>query len=878
MFRDKLRPFIFVLGLSLIPVSPVRGQEASPSAPDRTVRTVAGAHYEAGWLHKKFFGSTYRDLWITEITVELLDMSREAGGLTPVRRVGGLQTAGLALRGEDGRAYTFRGMDKDPTAILPEELMDTAIADIAQDQIAASFPGSSVVAAPIARAAGVLHSVPRLVVLPDSELLGEYRDDFAGLLGTLEEFPTPGTFESTEIISGRDMFERLTADPSFRFDAAAFLRARLVDQLLGDWDRHVDQWRWARIPGHDGWQPIAEDRDQAFSRYEGIFMQMTRDREPKFDAYGGDYPPLEGLTWNARSLDRRLLSGLEWSDWQQVTRDLQAALTDEVLRAAVGRLPAEFVEMRGDELVADMTTRRDTLPAQAQRFYRFLAGTVNVYATDSADLVVIDRQGDGSVEIAITTAGDDCAPAAVLSETSFRRRFEPDDTSQVRLYTGGGNDRVVVRGADRAKVNVVVAGGEGENRICDPATGREVAFDMSSADQPGGGNRFSHGVRLVPSEAIQDTGTPESGQGAALAARRDWGSTTFRVPWFGAGPDLGAFLGTGLVLERYGFRKHPYSAQHQFRLGYSTGAKRPRFDYRGDFRFENREAHVTVHALASGIETLNYFGVGNETRDIEDKTFRRVKRTAFAFEARYALPLATNLEVSSGPIVRYSTTTSDDDDVRFVNVDRPYGIEDIAQAGWVAGIGYTSRSRPGVRDLKGSDDITRFGPSPIGPGYTVDVDAEYYPDLLDLEGDYTIARGEATATYFLGRHGPGFGFRVGGEKAWGDVPYYDLAYLGSQQIRGLSSNRFAGDSMVYGNAVFLHRLGSLSLIVPGRWGIMLRGDIGRVYFDGEDSDEWHWGYGGGIWWSPWNFSNAFRLYYANSDDGTALYLLTGLGF
>ena len=234
----------------------------SPTQPTNQTRTmVAGANYSAGALKKLVFGNAYRDIWTLSIQVELLDQSREAGGIEPLRRVGGLQTAGLALRGADGRSYTFRGVAKDPTLILPEELQGTPIADIAQDQISASFPAGSLVAAPLARAAGVLQSLPRLVVMPDDARLGEFREEFAGMLGTIEEFPTAaddgGTFGATEIIGGRELFDHITRSSSVVINPEAFLRARLVDLLMGDWDRHVEQWRWARIPGTAGLQPIA---------------------------------------------------------------------------------------------------------------------------------------------------------------------------------------------------------------------------------------------------------------------------------------------------------------------------------------------------------------------------------------------------------------------------------------------------------------------------------------------------------------------------------------------------------------------------------------------------------------------------------------------
>ncbi len=50
-------------------------------------------------------------------------------------------------------------------------------------------------------------------------------------------------------------------------DEASYIRARLFDMLIGDWDRHEDQWRWASFKenGKTIYRPIPRDRDQAFS-------------------------------------------------------------------------------------------------------------------------------------------------------------------------------------------------------------------------------------------------------------------------------------------------------------------------------------------------------------------------------------------------------------------------------------------------------------------------------------------------------------------------------------------------------------------------------------------------------------------------------------
>lgn len=41
---------------------------------------------------------------------------------------------------------------------------------------------------------------------------------------------------------------------------------------------------------------------------------------------------------------------------------------------------------------------------------------------------------------------------------------------------------------------------------------------------------------------------------------------------------------------------------------------------------------------------------------------------------------------------------------------------------------------------------------------------------------------------------------------------------------------------------------------------------------------WHTDYGGGLWWAPWNLTNAIRIYGAKSDEQTTLYVLLGFGF
>jgi hypothetical protein len=56
-----------------------------------TREVFAGPEYERSGFHNLWWGKDYRDLWTTPVEVEVLDLSKEAGGLTPAFQVGGMQ-------------------------------------------------------------------------------------------------------------------------------------------------------------------------------------------------------------------------------------------------------------------------------------------------------------------------------------------------------------------------------------------------------------------------------------------------------------------------------------------------------------------------------------------------------------------------------------------------------------------------------------------------------------------------------------------------------------------------------------------------------------------------------------------------------------------
>lgn len=219
-----------------------------------TRMVAAGPEYERSGLHNFWFGKNYRDLWTTPIEVEVLDLDREAGGLTPEFVVGGQQTPGLAMKGSDGRSYTFRSVNKDHRDLLPVEWYRTIVAKEVQDQVSATHPGVFPIMNGVSEALPWAEQVPqRLVVMPDDPRLREFRERFAGRLGTFGEYPTAATADhdgflgASEIVSTLELWQRWLQDPSNHADDELLLRYRIIDLWTGNWDRHSRQWRWANV-------------------------------------------------------------------------------------------------------------------------------------------------------------------------------------------------------------------------------------------------------------------------------------------------------------------------------------------------------------------------------------------------------------------------------------------------------------------------------------------------------------------------------------------------------------------------------------------------------------------------------------------------------
>lgn len=844
-----------VRGLSLSLAALLGGKGLLAQSPShRTVAIQApGPEYRAGGLHQFLLGKEYRSLWTTPVSVPVLNLRTFAGGLRPVSKGGGKQTKSLLLVAPDGRQFFFRSVDKDASAILPTELRGTVAGRVVRDQTSSAVPTAPPVVDRLLTAAGILHAQERLFVLPEDSGLGEFQDEFGGLMGYLQERvgdsdgPPAHWGGATEIIVTDTLFARTLRSPDDRVDARAFLAARLFDVMIGDWDRHRDQWVWLRY-GEERphrWKPVPRDRDQAFAKYDGFLFYFARQNAPQLTNYGPDYSYMPGATWNGRDVDRRYLVELEWPVWDSVATSLQSKLTDSAISHAVAALPPEHYRLVGSSLAENLRSRRDHLPEAAKDFYRVLAEDVDVHATEQSDNASLTWLPGDALELTLSRNESKAEPY-------FTRRFERKDTKELRLFLEGGDDRAVVRGKGGG-IRIRVLGEDGRDQLVDSAPGGQSFYD-----DPEGPNRtegFRSNVNRHPYTAPQ--------QAPGAVAPRDWGQRWAVNPWGNFGPDMGALIGVNAVHTTYGFRKYPYSTRHQLRAGFATGPKTYRADYRGEFRRENSATYPELFLRVSGIEVLNFHGFGNEIAAPGDQEFYRVTQDAIGVQPSMVFALGGPASIRVGPILKYFST--DDRPGRFIStLNNLYGTGNFGEVG--GGLSLRLDTRDNVAAA------TR--------GVLFEVGGRIYPAIWDVDSTFGEVQGLAT-TYLTAPVPlkPTLALRVGGRKLWGQYPYFESAFLGgASTVRLGRINRYAGDASAYGSAELRLSLTRLTLVLPADVGVFGLADVGRVFLEGESSDKWHTAVGGGVSLAYLGQANTISVAIARGEEHTGVYVQAGFGF
>jgi hypothetical protein len=416
----------------------------------------------------------------------LASADKEAGPFRPTKLGGGFQSTSLTLEAADGRPYVLRSLDKDPARILPKLYQKTFIANAMRDGTSAGNPYGALVVPPLAQALGVPHTHPRIFYVLPTETqftVNDANERLRGKLVLLEEkysgkrVSSPLLPQAQEFISDEEMRKRIYAHPADRPDQQALLRARLLDVLIGDWDRHSGQWQWAQRPdpAHTGrrlYAPIPKDRDQTFYRISDGLVGWLGTR--KFTVrhlvtFKKCIHDVQAITGQGRYVDQRGIPELTRRDFDQAALYVQQHLPDSTLARAVRRLPPAVYALEGPRLLRDLKSRREQLPAVAHKYYLLKARTPVVAGTDQADFFQVQRTRDSTtVRIYSRALGAD--------SLYFQRTFFSKETRRLTLEGLGGNDTFELIGRG---LPLILHGGANQD-VLRPANAPRVEFSQEA--------------------------------------------------------------------------------------------------------------------------------------------------------------------------------------------------------------------------------------------------------------------------------------------------------------------------------------------------------------------------------------------------------------
>lgn len=853
------------------PAPPEDEQATGPAVVygDSSVTIFADDRYEKGGLFKALFGENYRKEWGTEIKVPIIDIW--ARGLKIAKRGGGHQTKSMRLEDENGRHFVLRSVKKYPELATPEVLRGTFAGEIVQDQISASHPYAAFTVPKLADAAGVYHTNPQLVYLPDDPRLGDYREDFGGTLYLFEERPAGDRSDiesfgrSKKIISTLKMVEKFQEDNHHMADDQACLRARLFDQWLGDWDRHDDQWRWARFKEGDVslYRPIPRDRDVPFFRPEGFFAWLAlrkwglRDVQ-EFDPHVRD---VQGYGLAARYWDRYFLTELTREDWINAATTMQAALTDELIDEAVSVWPEEIYEVSGAQIAAALKTRRDDMVKNAETFYKWLAKSVDVLGSDQNEVFQVDRLSDDSTRVRMWNRKKGGKKGKKLYDRVFLRK----ETKEIKLWGMDGKDEFKVKGETKKGIKIRIIGGGGQDKLEDESKVAGLERKTLYYDRKDKKNEIEGGSEYR---------NMMSNKREVNDYNRRWFEFNRTGPLVGGGfnVDDGIFIGPGVSFLKHGFRKAPYALKESLTASYAFRTNAFNIRFKGEYPRAVWGWDFVADAAINAPNYVNwFFGLGNETIIInpDDRQYHRVR-----YEQLYAKPqirktfLNDQMNFSIGALVEYTTVERTEDrfisDIASVELDSTGVFNGLLYAGGVTGF---------ELDTRDSDVIpTR--------GVHFQVDGGLHKSLSEEAGSYGNIRSQLSL--YVKFHIPFetvLAARVGVGHNTGDFQFFQAQQLdGLKNLRGYRRTRFSGRSMFYQNTELRIKLFEFkSILFPGKFGIMGLNDFGKVYVRDRQSDVMHWGYGGGFWIAPFN-SFVLTGNYTRSVEGWLPYITFGFIF
>ncbi|MEM1121045.1 MAG: metallophosphoesterase [Bacteroidota bacterium] len=819
-------------------------------------------------FNQTFWGHLYTEDYLTPFKMPVLDLATAKGGLKAFEKGGGNQSNSVRLKTEDGKIYQLRSVRK-VTERFPSIVRKTFANELVKQQLTAGNPFSALAVAPMASTINVFHSNPEIVYVPKQPNLGKY-NEFGGEVYLFEE-RGDGDWSDLESFGHPDeienmgnVIEGLLKNDKTIIDQKQVLRSRLFDNIIGDWDRHSDQWRWAGYEMEDDkmlYKPIPRDRDQAYSNFDGIANWLASYTVPFTRAahkYDGEITKKDE-TWlnhQARLFDRVFLNELTLAEWEKEAKFIKENLTDAAIETGIRRLPPFAFESRGKQLIKWTKQRRDNILITARNYYKILNEEVQILGTHKDNLIQVERLNNLQTKVTVYEYADDGAVTQLL----YERILENQVTKEVRIYGLDGDDRFEVSGKVRKSPLLRLIGGNGKDSFVDNSkvTGLRNKTKVYDDDQE---------------EITLDLGSEAKDKRSHREALNSFDYREFNynytipVPFIGFNPDDGVFVGVGLNAHTYSFKRQQL---HRFLGSYAIGSGGFNFSYEGDYfnTFDNWDTYLKIVAEVPRFVN-NFHGLGNETvRDIDQfgRDYYRVRRTLLGAYPAFKKRGDGGTVWSIGPALE--SIKIEDLDNRITSDENPMFSDDTFEQRLFTG-GHTRFSF-----------FNADHPAIPTQGLGFEAGAVWRANLDDF--DRQMVRLNSELKFYL-RLGVTDRFvlanRIGADHIIGKFDFFQAVNIGGEgQLRGFALQRFSGRTAFFHNVdLRIKVLDSENQTIPVSGGITPGFDYGRVWIDTEESDRWHVNYGATFWIAPLDYI-ALSVGYFRSSSSDRLTVRAGFQF
>lgn len=799
-------------------------------------------------FRRVFLGNNYRQEWGTPVTMKEFNINKEKGGFTIKSLGGGKQTKSLQLVDKNKVEWALRSVDKDPEKALSPNLRNTLAQGIVQDMISASHPYAPLVVKELAIATGVITPDPEFFFVPNDPALGQYQSIFANTVAMLENRSAGDGFVDTK--STGKIVNKMLEDNEHHVDQEKVLNARLLDMLIGDFDRHADQWKWGTSDTGKGklYYPVPRDRDQAFFNSDGLLLRiLSKKQMPFLQGFKTRIRDINGLNYVARDFDRFFMNNLDEATWEKITTHFQQQLTDEVIDQAVTKFPAAIAALDAKVVAEKLKSRRNHLLKDAIKYYRFISREVSVTGSNKPEYFHIKKSA-GGLQLTVYKKNGETDSATVM----YNRVFDEKVTKEINLYGLNGDDKFEIDEEVSTKIKVRIIGGKGNDTFNLKGNVRNFVYDLSSEKNAG--------ISLRKTRKEYSTNPAVN---AYKTSGYEYTKKRFPQIDLGYNAEDKLLVGLGFARRTYGFRKAPFATDQKLVTLYAPHEGAYQIKYDGIFNQLIFKKDLVINSQFVDPTLNNFFGFGNESVFDKNKPqeFYRVRYKYFETDVLIRKRFNDVVQFSIGPTYYHYWSRFNDNDKRIL--------------GNPALIGSDSASIYGKKQFFGGKaklDISYINNELIPTrGIT------WFTEFSSLRGfnDNTHALTKLTSdmAIYASIKDPGnlaAVLRFGGGHIFSkQFEYFQALDLGADNfLRGYRKQRFSGSSIAYASAEMRIKLfRSASYLLPGDVGLLGFYDVGKVWQRGETSKKWHGDYGTGLYYVPYNLVMvSFTMAFSPEDN------------